>query len=30
MIYYGRPGPFTEQVEDLIVGEVRRLLGAAG
>jgi neutral ceramidase len=30
MIYYGRPGPFTEQVEDLIVGEVRRLVGAAG
>jgi hypothetical protein len=30
MIYYGRPGPFTEQVEDLIIGEVRRLAGAAG
>jgi neutral ceramidase len=30
MIYYGRPGPFTEQVEDLIVGEVRRLAAAAG
>ena len=27
MIYYGRPGPFTEQVEELIVGEVRRLAG---
>ncbi|MEO8075825.1 MAG: neutral/alkaline non-lysosomal ceramidase N-terminal domain-containing protein [Acidobacteriota bacterium] len=27
MIYYGRPGPFTEDVEDLIVGEVRRLAG---
>jgi neutral ceramidase len=25
MIYYGRPGPFTEAVEDLIVNEVRRL-----
>jgi hypothetical protein len=28
MIYYGRPGPFTEAVEPLIVGEVRRLVGA--
>ena len=27
MIYYGRPGPFTESVEELIVGEVRRLIG---
>jgi hypothetical protein len=27
MIYYGRPGPFTEAVEPLIVGEVRRLAG---
>jgi neutral ceramidase len=27
MIYYGRPGPFTEAVERLIVGEVRRLVG---
>ncbi len=27
MIYYGRPGPFTEAVEGLIVGEVRRLAG---
>jgi neutral ceramidase len=26
MIYYGRPGPFTEAVEDLIVSEVRRLM----
>jgi neutral ceramidase len=25
MIYYGRPGPFTEAVEELIVGEVHRL-----
>jgi hypothetical protein len=25
MIYYGRPGPFIEAVEELIVGEVRRL-----
>ena len=24
MIYYGRPAPFTESVEDLLVGEVRR------
>jgi hypothetical protein len=29
MIYYGRPGPFTDQVEDLIVREVRRLMEAA-
>lgn len=27
MIYYGRPGPFTDDAEDLIVGEVRRLMG---
>ena len=26
MIYYGRPGPFTEAVEELIVSEVRRLM----
>jgi neutral ceramidase len=26
MIYYGRPAPFTDAVEDLIVGKVRRLL----
>ena len=26
MIYYGRPAPFTEEVEDLIVGEVATLL----
>ncbi|MDQ3348851.1 MAG: hypothetical protein M3545_12890, partial [Acidobacteriota bacterium] len=26
MIYYGRPGPFTEAVEDLIFGQVRRLM----
>jgi hypothetical protein len=26
MIYYGRPAPFTEAVEELIVGEVRRLV----
>lgn len=30
MIYYGRPGPFTEAVEELIVGEVRRLAGDRG
>jgi hypothetical protein len=30
MIYYGRPGPFTEAVEELIVGEVRRLVGRRG
>ncbi len=30
MIYYGRPGPFTEAVEGLIVGEVRRLAGDRG
>jgi neutral ceramidase len=27
MIYYGRPGPFADGVEELIVGEVRRLVG---
>ena len=27
MIYYGRPGPFTETVEELIIGKVRRLAG---
>ena len=27
MIYYARPGPFTEAVEELIVGKVRRLAG---
>jgi neutral ceramidase len=26
MIYYGRPGPFTDRVEDLIVSTVRRLM----
>ena len=26
MIYYGRPGPFTEGVEDLIFEQVRRLM----
>jgi hypothetical protein len=26
MIYYGRPGPFTEDVEELIVGKVRELM----
>jgi neutral ceramidase len=26
MIYYGRPGPFTASVEELIFGEVRRLM----
>jgi neutral/alkaline ceramidase-like enzyme len=30
MIYYGRPGPFTEAVEELIVGEVRRLVRDVG
>jgi neutral ceramidase len=25
MIYYGRPGPFAENVEELIVAECRRL-----
>jgi len=25
MIYYGRPAPFTEEVEDRIVSEVHRL-----
>jgi hypothetical protein len=28
MIYYGRPGPFTEAVEDRIINTVRRLAGA--
>ena len=27
MIYYARPGPFTEQVEELIVGKVHQLIG---
>jgi hypothetical protein len=26
MIYYGRPGPFTEDVEELIIGKVRELM----
>jgi len=26
MIYYGRPGPFAESVEEIIVGKVHRLL----
>ena len=30
MIYYGRPGPFTEAVEGLIVGEVHRLVRDVG
>jgi hypothetical protein len=29
MIYYGRPGPFTPAVEELIFTEVRRLMKAA-
>jgi neutral/alkaline ceramidase-like enzyme len=27
MIYYARPGPFNEQVEELIVGKVHQLMG---
>jgi len=27
MIYYARPGPFSEQVEELIVGKVHQLIG---
>ena len=27
MIYYARPGPFNEQVEELIVGKVQQLIG---
>lgn len=27
MIYYGRPGPFTDAVEELIIGEAQRLIG---
>jgi hypothetical protein len=27
MIYYGRPGPFSDAVEELIVGKARRLIG---
>jgi neutral ceramidase len=27
MIYYGRPGPFTDDVEEIIVRECRRLMG---
>ena len=30
MIYYGRPGPFTADVEELIFGEVRRLMRLGG
>jgi hypothetical protein len=26
MIYYGRPGPFADNVEDLIIRKVRGLL----
>jgi neutral/alkaline ceramidase-like enzyme len=26
MIYYGRPGPFTDAVEDLIIGKVNQLM----
>ena len=26
MIYYGRPGPFTDDVEEIIVRECRRLM----
>ena len=26
MVYYGRPGPFSEGVEELIIGEVARLM----
>ncbi len=29
MIYYGRPAPFTEEVEDTIIGGVRRLIREA-
>ena len=28
MIYYGRPGPFADNVEEIIIGEVRRLVAA--
>jgi hypothetical protein len=27
MIYYARPGPFGESVEELIVGKVHQLMG---
>jgi hypothetical protein len=27
MIYYAKPGPFNEQVEDLIVGKAHQLMG---
>jgi hypothetical protein len=27
MIYYGRPGPFSDKVEELIVNKVRQLAG---
>ncbi len=30
MIYYGRPGPFTEEVEGLILAKVRRLVRDVG
>jgi hypothetical protein len=27
MIYYARPGPFTDQVEELIIAKVHQLTG---
>ena len=29
MVYYARPGPFTEAVEELIVGKARQFIGAS-
>ena len=29
MIYYGRPAPFTDEVEELIVARGRRLMASA-
>jgi hypothetical protein len=29
MVYYARPGPFTESVEELIVGKARQQIGAS-
>jgi hypothetical protein len=29
MIYYGRPGPFADSVEELIVAKVKKLVQAS-
>jgi hypothetical protein len=30
MIYYGRPGPFAESVEEAILDSIRRVAGRVG